>query len=104
MMSTGGLIFISGIILLVLTIILAVIFWLKKPQYIPENKAVIGPKDKWTQRLRNGYPTDPLTQRREQPRPQSGAVRFSDQTEILTSTEKLEMSENPFSIYSRVDE
>ena len=41
-MSTGQIVFYAGIGLLVVTIILAVIFMVKKPVYHPENAAVAG--------------------------------------------------------------
>ena len=66
-MTTGQIVFFSGVALLVLTIILAIIFFIRKPQYIPGN-AIYGEADKSTQKLRNGYPTDRLTIRRESAR------------------------------------
>lgn len=47
-----------------LTIILAIIFIIRKPKYIPGN-AIYGEADRNTQKLHNGYPTDRLTIRRE---------------------------------------
>ena len=66
-MTKGQLIFFSGVALLVLTIILAIIFIIRKPKYIPGN-AIYSEIDKSTQKLRNGYPTDRLTVRRESAR------------------------------------
>lgn len=63
-MTTGQIIFFSGVALLVLTIILAIIFIIRKPKYIPGN-AIYGEADRNTQKLHNGYPTDRLTIRRE---------------------------------------
>lgn len=63
-MTTGQIIFFCGVALLVLTIILAIVFIAKKPKYIPGN-AIYSETDKGTQKLRNGYPTDRLTVRRE---------------------------------------
>lgn len=60
-MSMGQLIFYSGVGLLVLTVILGIIFWVKKPQYIPSNASYDGSSDMNTRKLRNGYPTDRLT-------------------------------------------
>lgn len=57
-MSTGQILFYAGVALLIVTVILAVFFFVKKPQYTPEG-VVSGPNQ--TQRLINGYPTDPLT-------------------------------------------
>lgn len=64
-MTTGQLLFYAGIALLALTVILAVIFLIKKPVYHPENAVYTGSTGQ-TQKLRNGYPTDRLTIRREQ--------------------------------------
>lgn len=63
-MTTGELVFYSGIGLLALTVILAVLFAVKKPQYHPENAAMLS-GDGQTAPLRNGYPTDRLTVRRD---------------------------------------
>lgn len=68
-MSTGQLVFYSGVGLLIFTIILGIVFWVKKPQYIPENAAYDGGTDKNTRKLRSGYPTDRLTIRREPEQP-----------------------------------
>ena len=64
-MTTGQVIFYSGVGLLIFTIVLGVAFWLKKPQYIPGNAAYDQGADKNTRKLRSGYPTDHLTVRRE---------------------------------------
>ena len=63
-MTTGQLVFYSGVGLLALTILLAVVFAVKKPRYDPET-AGLGPGSGSTRKLRSGYPTDPLTIRRE---------------------------------------
>lgn len=85
-MTTGQLIFYSGIGLLIITIILGIIFWIKKPQYIPENAAYDATGNKRTQKLRSGYPTDRLTIRREPERPVSpGTVPLQEETERLTT-------------------
>lgn len=63
-MTTGQIVFFSGVALLVLTIILAIIFIIRKPKYIP-GSAIYGEADRNTQKLHNGYPTDRLTIRRE---------------------------------------
>ena len=52
-----------GVGLLLLTIILAVVFAIKKPKYSPESAVVDG--DGRTTPLRNGYPTEPMTIRRD---------------------------------------
>ena len=64
-MTTGKALFILGIVLMILTIILAILFLMKKPKYIPENAAVTVPGDPRTKSLKNGYPTNQLTIRRE---------------------------------------
>lgn len=63
-MTTGQIVFFSGVALLALTIILAIIFIIRKPKYMPGN-AIYGEADRNTQKLHNGYPTDRLTIRRE---------------------------------------
>lgn len=65
-MTTGQLVFYSGVGLLALTILLAVVFAVKKPRYDPE-AAGLGPGTGSTRKLRSGYPTDPLTIRRASP-------------------------------------
>ncbi len=66
-MTTGQLVFYSGLVLLGLTIITAIIFVVNKPKYTPENAVYSEADGKRTQKLRSGYPTDRLTARREQP-------------------------------------
>lgn len=68
-MSAGQLVFYSGGGLLVFTIILGIIFWVKKPQYVPESVAYDQEVGKNTRKLRSGYPTDYLTVRREPEQP-----------------------------------
>ncbi len=63
-MSTGQLVFYSGVGLLGLTVVVLVIFLLKKPRYMPEGGIVGAPDGRKTQKLRSGYPTDALTIRR----------------------------------------
>ena len=62
--STGQILFYSGAALLVLTIILAVVFIIKKPRYVPENAVYGNETPTRTQKLRNGYPTEAMTRRR----------------------------------------
>lgn len=56
-MTTGQLLFYSGAALLGLTLILLIVFLIKKPKYEPESAAygAVGPNG--TQNFRNGYPT-----------------------------------------------
>lgn len=63
-MTTGQITFYSGVILLALTIVLTILFIIKKPKYIPGN-TIYGEMDRSTKKLRNGYPTDRLTIRRD---------------------------------------
>ena len=89
-MTTGEIIFYAGAALLVLTIILAVVFAVKKPQYKPENAAYIGADAGSTQRLRNGYPTDRLTVRAEtKSELVSQTALLDERTEILPQTDVL---------------
>lgn len=94
-MSTGTIFYYSGLGLLALTVLLAILFIVKKPKYTPERAAYSG-ADSDTQKLRNGYPTDRITKRAEK----SGAVSAteplretqpleSDATELLDQTEAL---------------
>lgn len=80
-MTTGQLVFYSGVAILALSILLAVVFAVKKPQYNPE-AAGRGPGEAGnTRKLRSGYPTDPLTVRREGPETpaQLGTVRLTEE-------------------------
>lgn len=96
-MTTGQLLFYAGIALLALTVILAVIFLIKKPVYCPENAIYAGSTGQ-TQKLRNGYPTDRLTIRREQKaiRPDTailneGTERLNkERSDLIPSTEILQ--------------
>lgn len=100
-MTTGQIVFFSGVALLVLTIILAIIFIIRKPKYIP-GSAIYGEADRNTQKLHNGYPTDRLTIRREPARSinpdtavlSGGTARSTaEQTEKLMGTAALPESE-----------
>lgn len=63
-MTTGQLVFYSGVGLLALTVLLGVFFLVKKPKYIPEQAVYEPGAPQQTQKLRNGYPTDRETRRR----------------------------------------
>lgn len=63
-MTTGQLVFYGGLALLGLTIIVAIVFLIKKPTYQPENSIYEGAAPSRTQPLRNGYPTEKETIRR----------------------------------------
>lgn len=93
-MSTGQIVFFSGVGLLLITITLAAFFVIKRPQYSPENVAYDDAGN--TQRLRNGYPTDRLTIRKDQQQIQpvqqagTGTVILDTETEPLYDpTERL---------------
>ena len=64
-MTTGELVFYSGVGLLIVTLLLAVVFLIKRPRYVPEQLSHLPGGTGDTQKLRSGYPTDPLTHRRE---------------------------------------
>lgn len=84
-MTTGQLIFFSGVGLLALTLILAIVFCIKKPQYIPENSACGGADVRGGQRtavLKNG--TAPLPRETSILTRTDGTVPLSDSTQPLT--------------------
>lgn len=64
-MTPGSIVFFSGVGLMGLTLILGIVFFIKKPKYTPEKEVYNAQAAQATRRLRNGYPTDPLTVRRE---------------------------------------
>lgn len=104
-MTTGEIVFMAGAALLVLTVILAIVFLMRKPQYRPELESYAGPNS-GTQPLRSGYATDTLALRRGIPQivedqateilPVSGAVQDPTETMLLEAgspgqeTEKLD--------------
>ena len=63
-MSPGHILFYCGAGLLGFTVILALVFLIWRPKYRPENVVYQDAESGETQRLRNGYPTDPSTRRR----------------------------------------
>lgn len=77
-MTMGELIFACGLGLLGLTAFLAVLFLVKKPRYIPEEAVYAEQVSSETKRLRNGYPTDPLTVRRTASRKAAPAKETAD--------------------------
>lgn len=102
-MTTGQLIFYSGLALLGLTVLIAIIFLVKKPKYIPENAVYGNTGTGQTQRLRNGYPTERQTIRRDKSIKSAGSTELintemlvqktsglfqAEETEILPPTEK----------------
>lgn len=80
-MSTGEMIFYCGLGLLGATVLLAIVFWIAKPKYTPENVTYEG-GSQGTQRLRNGYPTDPLTIRKDFPAEPAGYDSSLPQDEV----------------------
>ena len=68
-MTAGNILFYSGVGLFALTVILAIVFLIKKPEYEPEKAAYDGRGGRKTQSLRSGYPTDRLTARFEKTSP-----------------------------------
>lgn len=98
-MTTGQILFLSGIGLLLLTLILAVIFIIKRPKYVPDSTVYGSAAADKTQRLRNGYPTDSITIRRESAQSTGADTDKQDQetellteklTELLPDTEQLQ--------------
>lgn len=87
-MTTGQILFYSGVGLLGLTVVLAIIFAIKKPQYKPGN-VVYSAADGNTQKLRNGYPTDPLTIRRKTGAAGAGAGYEETERIAVEQTEKI---------------
>lgn len=63
-MTTGQLIYYSGIGLAVVTVIVVILFMIFRPKYKPGAATYLGNRTRATQRLRNGYPTDKMTRRR----------------------------------------
>ena len=87
-MMTGQVLFFCGVVLLILTIILGVVFLIKKPQYIPGNAIYTGADEQHTQKLHSGYPTNRLTIRRESSQATvPGTVFLNDGTEQLTEAQ-----------------
>ena len=86
-MTTGQLLFYGGAALLGLTVLLAIIFIIKKPKYTPESAAYAGADSGRTQSLRNGYPTDRMTIRRESIQTvATEKIEQSQETELLSET------------------
>lgn len=80
-MTTGQLVFFSGIGLLIVTLILSIIFFIvKKPTYKPENSVHFT-----TQTLYMSYPTHDLTVALEHPEDleENPTIILSDETELL---------------------
>ena len=85
-MTTGELVFYSGVGLLAFTLVLAVIFAVKRPKYVPESLSHTPGGAESTQRLRSGYPTDAMTHPRTdsgKPSPSRGTVPLEQETAPL---------------------
>ena len=96
-MTTGQILFYSGAALLGLTLILLIIFLIKKPKYEPETAAydgAVGPNG--TQNFRNGYPTVRREQA-QQTAPQQTASRqaVSQQTAPRQTTPQAAQQSGP---------
>ena len=63
-MTTGELVFFSGVGLLLFTLVLAVIFAIKRPRYMPEELSHEQNPPGNTQKLRSGFPTEAVTRER----------------------------------------
>lgn len=63
-MTTGELVFFSGVGLLLFTLVLAVIFAIKRPRYMPEELSHDQNPLGNTQKLRSGFPTEAVTRER----------------------------------------
>lgn len=90
-MTNGQLLFYGGAALLTLTVILAIIFIIKKPKYISKSTAYDSIDTGTTQKLLNGYPTDRMTIRRDSPQlstltTEETELLPSDQTELISKT------------------
>lgn len=59
-MTTGEMVFYIGAGLLGLTVVLAIIFLIKRPRYVPEHVSHMPDKAGATQPLRSAYPTDSM--------------------------------------------
>lgn len=79
-MTTGQLVFFSGVGLLIVTLIVGIIFMVKKPTYKPEN-----PVHCTTQTRYMSYPTNDLTVALEHPEhfQENDTIILSDETELL---------------------
>lgn len=98
-MTTGQMLFYSGVGLLVLTILLAIVFLVKKPQYIPEQVGVGPDGSNQTQKLRNGYPTDPVTRGKQEQQATELLVQDGGLTQMQTgAATELMTPEQPASV------
>lgn len=74
-MTTGQLVFCSGVGLLIVTLILIAVFALKKPRYAPQGAAYSGPGA--------DQKSHPVAPDRREIRPESRTLTLSDETEWL---------------------
>lgn len=108
-MTQGQMMFLSGVVLLIATIVLGIFFLIKKPRYSPEQ--FDGTGSGAIARFRNGYPTDRLTKRypsvseapvqpaeveeetehlQESPEPAEETEHLSESAELGEATERLQ--------------
>ncbi len=95
-MTTGQLVFYSGVGLMAVTILLAIFFVVKKPRYMPEQAGYIPAGPHQTQKLRNGYPTDPVTKGKDGDQRQQGTellVQEVPPTQLQTAMDTELMAE-----------
>ena len=86
-MTTGQLIFYCGVGLLILTVLAAIAFAVKKPKYMPEYSVYGSAETVHTQPFRNGYPTEKETIRRDQPQDRfDGSLRLTESEELERKT------------------
>lgn len=94
-MTTGQMVFYSGVGLLVLTILLGIFFMIKKPQYIPEHAELTPGEPHQTQKLRNGYPTDPVTRGKQAQQATELLLQDGGLTQIQTGAATELMTQTP---------
>ena len=87
-MTTGQMMFYAGAGLLGLTVLLAIVFAIKKPKYQPQNltgESVTAP-------MRNGYPTQEVTREAEA----AGTTEFmEEQPGVAAATEFMSADDDP---------
>ena len=88
-MSTGQIVFYAGIGLLCITLILLVVFLIKKPQYHPENVIYSEAEDKSKPHFRSHYISERMPARGSEPYGVKGTEiiehgnQMDDKTELL---------------------
>lgn len=95
-MTTGEILFYSGVVLFVITIITAIVFSIKKPEYRPE-KEIYRLNEAGTEQLMNSYPTNPLTVRRKTTQSNEQLIHNSkheNDTTVLLENDETELLED----------